>query len=233
MTGLIVKDFLVMRKSIKTYILFLLFYFVMAALGIFPISFITAMVQIIIMMLPLSAFSYDELSKWDRYAFSLPLSRRAVAGARYLFALILTLFAALFGLVTCLILSLAFHDSKLVENCMTVMVSLGLGLLYCDILLPLTYKLGPERARPYFYLVIFLPIILLVGASKLGLLDGLSFLEQIRRSLRHRICSSASLPASAGDGCVLSHLLPHPGTQRVLRGPLVFPCTPLPLRATM
>ena len=99
MTGLIVKDFLVMRKSIKTYILFLLFYFVMAALGIFPISFITAMVQIIIMMLPLSAFSYDELSKWDRYAFSLPLSRRAVAGARYLFALILTLFAALFGLV--------------------------------------------------------------------------------------------------------------------------------------
>ena len=175
MTGLIVKDFLVMRKSIKTYILFLLFYFVMAALGIFPISFITAMVQIIIMMLPLSAFSYDELSKWDRYAFSLPLSRRAVAGARYLFALILTLFAALFGLVTCLILSLAFHDSKLVENCMTIMVSLGLGLLYCDILLPLTYKLGPERARPYFYLVIFL----LVGASKLGLLDGLSFLEQI------------------------------------------------------
>lgn len=80
MTGLIVKDFLVMRKSIKTYILFLLFYFVMAALGIFPISFITAMVQIIIMMLPLSAFSYDELSKWDRYAFSLPLSRRAVGG---------------------------------------------------------------------------------------------------------------------------------------------------------
>lgn len=179
MTGLIVKDFLVMRKSIKAYILFLLFYFVMTALGLFSISFITAMVQIIIMMLPLSAFSYDELAKWDRYAFSLPLGRRAVAGARYLFALILALFAALFGLVTCLILSLVFQDPNLVENCLTVMVSLGLGLLYCDILLPLTYKLGPERARPYFYLVIFLPIILLVGAYKIGLLDGLSFLEQI------------------------------------------------------
>ena len=179
MTGLIAKDFLVMRKSIRTYILFLIFYFIMAALGIFPVSIVTTLVQLIIMMLPLSTFSYDELAKWDRYAFSLPLGRRAVAGARYLFALILTLFAALFGLVTCLILSLAFHDSKLVENCMTIMVSLGLGLLYCDILLPLTYKLGPERARPYFYLVIFLPIVLLVGASKLGLLDGLSFLEQI------------------------------------------------------
>ena len=179
MTGLIVKDFLVMRKSIKTYILFLLFYFVMAALGIFPISFITAMVQIIIMMLPLSAFSYDELSKWDRYAFSLPLSRRAVAGARYLFALILSLFSALFGLLVCLVLSLFFHAPDLMENCLTVMVSLALGLLYCDILLPLTYKLGPGRARPYFYLVIFLPIILLFGAFKLGLLGGLAFLLKL------------------------------------------------------
>lgn len=179
MTGLIVKDFLVMRKSIKTYILFLAFYFVMTALELLPISFVTSMVQLIIMMLPLSAFSYDELAKWDRYAFSLPLGRRAVAGARYLFALLLSLFAALFGLVSCLVLSAFFHDPNLVENCLTVTVSLALGLLYCDILLPLTYKLGPEWARPYFYLVIFLPIILLFGAYKLGMLNNLSFLLEL------------------------------------------------------
>lgn len=179
MTGLIAKDFLVMRKSIRTYILFLIFYFIMAALSIFPVSIVTTLVQLIIMMLPLSTFSYDELAKWDRYAFSLPLGRRAVAGARYLFALLLSLFAALFGLVSCLVLSVFFHDPNLVENCLTVTVSLALGLLYCDILLPLTYKLGPERARPYFYLVIFLPIVLLFGAFKLGLLGGLSFLLKL------------------------------------------------------
>lgn len=179
MTGLIVKDFLVMRKSIKTYILFLAFYFVMSAMNLFPISFVTTLVQLIIMMLPLSAFSYDEMAKWDRYAFSLPLDRRAVAGARYLFALLLSLFAALFGLVSCLVLSAFFHDPNLVENCLTVTVSLAMGLLYCDILLPLTYKLGPERARPYFYLVIFLPIILLFGSYKLGLLNNLSFLLEL------------------------------------------------------
>lgn len=205
MTGLMVKDFLVMRKSIKTYILFLSFYFVMAALGIFPISFITAMVQIIIMMLPLSAFSYDEFSKWDRYAFSLPLGRRVVAGARYLFALSLALFAALFGLVSCLVLSIFFHDPNLVENCLTIMASLGLGLLYCDILLPLTYKLGPERARPYFYLVLFLPIILLVGASKLGMLNGLSFLEQIPEATA--ISFALLLPLLPLLGMVASYLI--------------------------
>lgn len=179
MTGLIAKDFLVMRKSIRTYILFLIFYSIMAALGIFPVSIVTTLVQLIIMMMPLSTFSYDELAKWDRYAFSLPLGRRAVVGARYLFALLLSLFAALFGLVSCLVLAVFFHDPNLVENCLTVTVSLALGLLYCDILLPLTYKLGPERARPYFYLVIFLPIILLFGAFKLGLLNNLVFLLKL------------------------------------------------------
>lgn len=179
MTGLIAKDFLVMRKSIRTYILFLIFYSIMAALGIFPVSIVTTLVQLIIMMLPLSTFSYDELARWDRYAFSLPLGRRAVVGARYLFALLLSLFAALFGLVSCLVLAVFFHDPNLVENCLTVTVSLALGLLYCDILLPLTYKLGPERARPYFYLVIFLPIILLFGAFKLGLLNNLVFLLKL------------------------------------------------------
>ena len=179
MTGLIAKDFLVMRKSIRTYILFLIFYSIMAALGIFPVSIVTTLVQLIIMMMPLSTFSYDELARWDRYAFSLPLGRRAVVGARYLFALLLSLFATLFGLVSCLVLAVFFHDPNLVENCLTVTVSLALGLLYCDILLPLTYKLGPERARPYFYLVIFLPIILLFGAFKLGLLNNLVFLLKL------------------------------------------------------
>ena len=179
MTGLIAKDFLVMRKSIRTYILFLIFYSIMAALGIFPVSIVTTLVQLIIMMMPLSTFSYDELARWDRYAFSLPLGRRAVVGARYLFALLLSLFAALFVLVSCLVLAVFFHDPNLVENCLTVTVSLALGLLYCDILLPLTYKLGPERARPYFYLVIFLPIILLFGAFKLGLLNNLVFLLKL------------------------------------------------------
>ena len=205
MRGLIVKDMLIMRKNLRTYAVFMGFYLIMSALDLFSISFTTAIIQIIVMMLSMGSFSYDEMSKWDRYAFSLPLGRRAVAGARYLFALSLALFAALFGLVSCLVLSAFFHDPNLVENCLTVMVSLGLGLLYCDILLPLTYKLGPERARPYFYLVIFLPIILLVGASKLGMLDGLSFLEQIPEATA--IAFALLLPLLPLLGMVVSYLI--------------------------
>ena len=99
MTGLILKDILVMRRTIRTYVLFLAFYSLLAVFDIFPLSTVTAVTELIIMMLPLSAFSYDEYAKWDRYAAALPLGRRAVVGARYCFALLMAAAATLFCLV--------------------------------------------------------------------------------------------------------------------------------------
>lgn len=207
MTGLVLKDILVMRKSIKSYGLFMLFYLVMSALDIFPISFTTALVQIIVMMLPIGAFSYDEMSKWDRCAMSLPLSRRVVVGSRYLFALFTCLCAAAYGLLSCVFLSIVGRGEVLTENLITVAVCLSLGLLYCDILLPLCYKLGPERARPYLYLVIFLPVIALFGSVKLGLLDNLdlSFLELL--SPAAVLAGIALIPLAALAGLGVSYLI--------------------------
>ena len=48
-----------------------------------------------------------------------------------------------------------------------------------DLLLPLNYKLGPERSRPYLYAIVFLPVIALVGAAQLGWLD---WLDQVPES---------------------------------------------------
>lgn len=174
MTGLVWKDLLVMRKTLKTYALFLAFYLALAVMGMFALSFVTAMINVIVMMLPISAFSYDDAAKWDRYAMTLPLGRRAVVGARYLFVLMISLSAAAFGLAACVIMSLAGRGD-LAESLATVLVSLGVGLFIADILMPLSYKLGPERARPYLYVVVFLPLIVLIGVYKLGLLDGVDF----------------------------------------------------------
>ncbi|KQM12631.1 hypothetical protein AOA80_01035, partial [Methanomassiliicoccales archaeon RumEn M1] len=54
---------------------------------------------------------------------------------------------------------------------LTLMVSASIGLLVPAIILPLNYKLGAERARPYLYTVIFIPVIVVVLLSKLDLLD--------------------------------------------------------------
>lgn len=178
MSGLIWKDLMVLRKTLKTYGLFFLFYFLMAAVGLFNISFVTAVLQLIVIMLPMSAFAYDEQAKWDRYAIALPLGRRRVVAARYLFTLLMVLIAAAFSLLTCTVISIT-GNGLFLETLAAVLTTLGLGLLVADLLLPLNYKLGPERSRPYLYAIVFLPVIALVGAAQLGWLD---WLDQVPES---------------------------------------------------
>ena len=172
MTGLVLKDFLVLRKALRTYVLFLIFYLILAIFGLFSISFITAFVQIIVMILPMSSFAYDDLAKWDRYAMTLPLGRRAVVRAKYAFVLLMILVAAAFALLSCVALSITAAQ-PVEENLAVGVGALSVGLLAVDVTLPLNYKMGPERARPFLYAIIFIPVILIVLAARAGWLDNL------------------------------------------------------------
>jgi len=170
MTGLILKDFLVLRKAILSYVGVIALYAVLAFLDIFQFSFIISFLQIMLMVLPLSAFAYDEQAKWDRYAMSLPLGRSAVVLARYLFVALLALLILAVGLVSASVLWLARLEDP-VEFILTALVTAAIGLLIPSILLPLSYKLGAERARPYLYAIIFIPFIAIVLLSKAEIID--------------------------------------------------------------
>ena len=170
MIGLITKDFLVMRKALKSYVLLMGIYIILAYLDFFDYSFIITFIQMVLAVMPISAFAYDEQAKWDRYAMSLPLGRRGVVGARYLFVLGLTRFTVAAGLAGTALLYLV-HQADPLEMFVTLMVSTTIGLLIPTILLPLSYKLGAERARPYLYAIIFIPIIAVVLLVKAGVLD--------------------------------------------------------------
>ena len=206
MTGLIWKDFLVMRKGMKSYLLIIAIYVVLAWLGVFNYSFITTFIQVMLMVLPITAFVYDEQAKWDRYAMSLPLGRGSVVGARYLFMLILTLVTTAIGLATTAILALV-REAEPVEMLLTLEVSTTIGLLVPAIILPLCYKLGAERARPYLYAIIFIPIILFVLLAKIDALDfsALKPLDDLPPSAL--LGGAALLPAAGLAGLFVSYLI--------------------------
>ncbi len=170
MIGLITKDFLVMRKALMSYLTLVVLYIVLAYLDLFDYGFIITFIQMVLAVMPISAFAYDEQAKWDRYAMSLPLGRRGVVGARYLFVLGLTLFTVAAGLAGTALLYLV-HQADPLEMFVTLMVSTTIGLLIPTILLPLSYKLGPERARPFLYAIVFIPTIAVVLLVKAGVLD--------------------------------------------------------------
>ena len=176
MSGLLWKDILVSRKNLKFYLIFLLAYFALAVLGIFEITFVTTFSTVILMMVPVSAFSFDEAAKWDRFARSFPLPPRTMVGARYLFTLLILLVVAAYSTVCAVLIDLLqLGDTPLIENIAAMLGSMGAGLFIVDIMLPLCYKVGVERARPYMYVVIFVPAILLFGAYQLGLISAETF----------------------------------------------------------
>ena len=206
MIGLIMKDILVMRKLLKSYLLLIVIYIILAYLDFFDYSFIITFVQIILAVMPISAFAYDEQSKWDRYAMSLPLGRSKVVGARYLFVLALTLFTVAMGLAGTALLYLA-HQVDPLEMFVALMVSTAIGLLLPTILLPLSYKLGAERARPYLYAIIFIPVIAVVLLAKAGVLDmsmlkGMDLLTPTALGV-----GAALLPAAGLAALAVSYLI--------------------------
>ena len=75
MTGLMRKDLLVLRKQLRTYLIFLVIYGALSVAGLFPLAAVAAVIQILMVMLPISAFSFDEIARWDRYAAALPGGR--------------------------------------------------------------------------------------------------------------------------------------------------------------
>lgn len=206
MTGLILKDCLVMRKALKSYLMIMLLYVVLAYLDVLNYAFIITFIQVMLMVLPITAFAYDEQAKWDRYAMSLPLGRGKVVGARYLFVLVLTAITAAIGLVGTASLALV-READPVEMLLTLEVSTTIGLLVPAILLPLCYKLGAERARPYLYAIIFIPTILVVLLAKVDAIDfsALNVLDAL--SPAALLGGAALLPAAGLAALAVSYLI--------------------------
>lgn len=208
MSGLLWKDILVSRKNLKFYIYFLLAYFALAVLGIFEITFVTTFSTIILMMVPVSAFSFDEAAKWDRYARTLPLESRDIVGARYLFTLlILLVLAACSSMCAVALTLLDLGNASLIENLASMLGSLGAGLFIVDVMLPLCYKLGPERARPYLFAVVLIPFVGLFLLLRFGGDLGLS-LEFLNRLPEINALGVIALLPLAGLACLgLSFLI--------------------------
>lgn len=178
MTGLIIKDFLILRKTLKSYLLIICIYAALAALGMFSISFVAAFISVMVMILPISAFAYDEQAGWDRCAMSLPLGRRRVVTARYLFILFTALVSFAGGAVISVVMAMA-KAGDVIELLATILTTVGVGLVVSAILLPLCYKLGAERARPYLYLVLFLPMAAIFLAYRMGVHADTSALDRM------------------------------------------------------
>ena len=74
MVGLILKDLMTIQRQMKAQAFVLVFLLVMA-IFMQQSSMLLAIIVFIVTIQAITALSYDEQSKWDKYANTLPISK--------------------------------------------------------------------------------------------------------------------------------------------------------------
>ncbi len=194
MTGLILKDLLILRKTLRSYLFMLIVYAGIAFTGVWSADIVGVLLVVMVVMLPMNVFAYDKQAKWDTYGLALPVGRTKTVAARYLCVLLLCLLSV--GLTA--ILGVMLYAAGRVEEPVEFLVScsvMGLmSVLVNAIMLPFLYKFGPERARMMFFGIMGGIVLLVVAA--LFPLGGLEWLKSLELA-EPTPAQAAAIPAVA------------------------------------
>ena len=147
MKALLVKDFYVLWKQMKVFLVIIL---VFSAL---PGNSNTVFAVTYAALLPYSCVAYDERSKWDQLAAMMPYSTRDLVLSRYALGWIAGAGACLLSLILqggfAAILHREVHTDLLIASFFTCVITLAITL-------PLIFRFGVERGRLIMFLIIFL-----------------------------------------------------------------------------
>jgi len=156
MSGILLKDFLYLRQQPKFLLLlfgFFIIFFIATGNQTELNSLFTRLIVMLTSILVINTFSYDEISKWDGYAFSLPITKKQTVLCKYL----LTLILSLVGVLIALCINFAVNHAMSVENFVELYCAFGVSIAFCSILIPLFYKYGTQKARIAIMIVVLLP----------------------------------------------------------------------------
>ena len=164
MNGLLKKEWYIMAKQMRFWIVLMLVYSALSVTGVWGSGMMSAMVCVILFTAPMSLFTQDRMSHWDAFAAALPNGRRAAVKARYLFSLALALFCIVLVMACSALLYLLglAENANWAELLVTGGFSVFLSLFFISILMPLLYRFGPDKARIMIiivYLFVFLGVI--------------------------------------------------------------------------
>lgn len=153
MKGLLLKDWYVMQKTCRAYLLLAVVFLAVSAFGdgnVFMIFYPTLLVG----MIPVTLLSYDERSKWQITCATLPCTRAQFVSAKYLIGLLAqlaTLALTALAQAVRLHMSGAFHWSSWAA---LLAVLLSLSLVTAAITPPFMFRYGVEKGRLLYYVTL-------------------------------------------------------------------------------
>ena len=157
MKGLIIKDFINLKKQSKVIGALVIFYLLISITSKNN-SMFGAMMLILFAMMPITAISYDEKANWDKYGLTMPVSRTDMVLSKYILGLILSSFALVLNFIAQIFMGTEMNT----ENITVIFVIFGISILFISLLLPIIFKFGVEKGRMLMIVVLMLPTLIII-----------------------------------------------------------------------
>ena len=153
MKGLILKDLLMAKKYCRSYAIIIIV-FLTVAFANKENFFFVSYPCILCGILPVTLLAYDERSHWLQYSCTLPYSRKQIVSVKYLIGISIQVIVLLVSAAVMAVkmkTSGSFSLSKLLFN---VSVVFFISSLTASVNLPLMFKLGVEKGRVWYYIMV-------------------------------------------------------------------------------
>lgn len=166
MKGLVIKDFINLKKNIKMFGLLTLLYGVMTIVSK-DADFFSSVLTMLFAILTLSLYSYDDMAKWDVFAQTLPVTKDDIVQGKYVMMLLLTLIGAVYSSVFTVIFNLVLKSDSIFNNFENIGIGAAIVIFFYCIILPFITKLGVEKARIILFAVYVIPFIGIISLQRM------------------------------------------------------------------
>lgn len=162
MKGLILKDLYYLKNNVKVVLTMTVFYAVMFMKGESYLMGV-AMASLMVGVLTTGTISSDEKNNWDKYALTMPLTRKKITQEKYLLinSIVILTFVML------MIITLVILGIPTVDELLKAVIVLSLLLIILNMQIYMINKFGSEKAVIYFFIVFGTIIGLVFGLNKL------------------------------------------------------------------
>lgn len=153
MKGLLLKDWYMMKKYCRAYLLIAV---VFIAVSLFSNDnmFFVFYPCLLCGMIPINLLGYDERSRWMQYSGTLPYTKTQIVSGKYLIGLLSQITILVATGVAQAAKMLIAHNFELGDFAVLMLLMLIVSTLTSSICLPFVFKLGVEKGRTAYYIMI-------------------------------------------------------------------------------
>ena len=153
MQGLLLKDWYMIKKYCRAYLLLAIIFTVVSFFGednLFLIFYPCLLCGVI----PVNLIAYDENSHWTQYSEALPYTRAQIVSSKYLIGIFIQLAVMILTVIAQSVRMNMAGNFSLSELLMIALTMLSIAGLSSAICLPFIFKMGVEKGRTAYYVMV-------------------------------------------------------------------------------